>query len=248
MKGVILAGGTGSRLDPLTRVTNKHLLPIGKKPMIFHTIELLRDAFNITDIMIIMGKENAGDFLKLLGSGSDLHVELTYRIQDKAGGIAEALGLCETFASSNQQNNQQNNHTLVLLGDNIFLGEFENISLSKDEAAIFLKEVADPQRFGCPQFGEGNEKGEIITNIIEKPKSPPSNYAVTGLYIYPQSVFEVIKGLKPSLRGELEITDVNNYYLKQQKLKHFYFQGSWTDAGTFESMHKANRLFMDEEE
>lgn len=238
MKGVILAGGTGSRLDPLTRVTNKHLLPVGKKPMIFHTIELLRDTFNISDIMIIMGKENAGDFLKLLGSGSDLNVQLTYRIQDEAGGIAEALGLCETFAL----HDPQSNHTLVLLGDNIFLGEFEKISLSKDEAAIFLKEVTDPQRFGCPEF---DEKNETIRNIIEKPKSPPSSYAVTGLYIYPHSVFETIKGLKPSSRGELEITDVNNCYLQQKKLKHSYFEGSWTDAGTFESMYKANKLFFE---
>lgn len=236
MKGIILAGGTGSRLAPLTKVTNKHLLPVGRKPMILHPLELLRDKFKINDIMIVLGKENAGDFLKFLGSGSDFNVKLTYRIQDEAGGIAQALSLCEDFAKDTE-------HVIVILGDNVFLGDFNRFKLSREEAAILLKEVPDPQRFGCAEVDSKNN----IINIIEKPKNPPSKYAVTGIYIYPRSVFDIIKTLKPSARRELEITDVNNYYLKKGLLKYLIFNGEWTDAGTFESMHKANNLLFEKD-
>ncbi|MBI2109730.1 spore coat protein, partial [Candidatus Woesearchaeota archaeon] len=157
-------------------------------------------------------------------------------IQDEAGGIAQALSLCEDFAENTE-------HIIVILGDNVFIGEVNKFKLSKEEAGILLNEVNNPHRFGCAEFDQENN----LINIIEKPKNPPSNYAVTGLYIYPKSVFDVIKTMKPSARGELEITDVNNYYLKKGVLKYLIFEGEWTDAGTFESMHKANKIMFDNE-
>jgi len=232
MKGVILAGGLGTRLMPLTKVTNKHLLPVFNKPMIFYPIEKMKEA-GIKKIMIVTGCENAGDFMKLLGSGKEFGVELTYRIQDGAGGIAEALGLAEDFAGDEK--------ILVILGDNIFEDNIkdsaEKFEKSKYEAMIFLKEVNDPERFGVAEI-----KGDKIISIVEKPKEPKSNLAVIGVYMYTSEVFSIIKTLKPSWRNELEITDVNNTYLKRGTLTWDMIKGYWSDAGTFESLIRATEL------
>ena len=233
MKGVILAGGLGTRLMPLTKVTNKHLLPIYNKPMIFYPIQTLVDA-DIEDILIVTGGENAGEFLRLLGNGNQFGLEhIHYTYQQGEGGIAEALGLAEHFADGDS--------VIVILGDNIIE---DNIKPAVDDfrknetgAKLMLKEVDDPERFGVAHI-----KNNRITRIIEKPENPRSNYAVTGIYMYDAEVFNFIKNLKPSERGELEITDVNNNYISSGKMKFDFLQGWWTDAGTFKSLYRANTL------
>lgn len=234
MKGVILAGGLGSRLAPCTKVTNKHLLPVYDRPMIYYPIQTLLNA-GITDIMLVTGGQFAGDFLKLLGNGKDFGLKhFNYTYQEGEGGIADALSLCEYFVSGQP--------VCVVLGDNIIERNI-NQAVSKFKAAgnkgatILLKEVPDPQRFGVAEIV--NNK---ITKIVEKPKNPLSNFAVTGFYIYDNQVFNFIKKLKPSQRGELEITDVNNMYLEQDQLTYDVLEGWWTDAGTFQSLRKAGNL------
>lgn len=237
MKGVILAGGLGSRLRPLTLVTNKHLLPVYDRPMIHYPIECLVQA-GIRDVIVVTGGDHAGDFLKLLKNGKHLglrHLEFAY--QEGEGGIADALKLAEDFADGGK--------ICVVLGDNILE---KNIRRAAGDfftqpagAKILLKEVLDPQRFGVVRF-EGEGSNRRIAEIIEKPKDPPSNLAVTGIYFYDHRVFEICAGLKPSGRGELEITDVNNWYLGQGTLTHTTVEGWWTDAGTFESLHRASCL------
>lgn len=232
MKGIILAGGTGSRLYPLTKVTNKHLLPVGKYPMIYHAIFKLVEA-DIKDILIVTGKEHMGDVVNLLGSGSDFGVTFTYKVQDQAGGIAQALGLCETFVGTDIMT--------VILGDNVFsdnITEYvQKYKQQKNGAKILIKEVTDPHRFGVPEL-----EGSFIKSIEEKPKDPKSNYAVTGIYMFDSSVFEIVRGLKPSNRGELEITDVNNAYIEKGTLTYDVLSGWWTDSGTHQSLAKANEL------
>lgn len=228
-RGVVLAGGRGSRLGHLTRVTNKHLLPVGQYPMVYHPIKKLVGA-NITEIMLISGTEHMGDFVELLGAGRDLGCSLTYRVQDKPGGIAHALALAEDFC--------HNHMSVVLLGDNIFKDKLK-LPILKNEAMIFLNEVAEPQRFGVAEVDSYN--GTIIS-IEEKPEKPKSNLAVAGVYIYPPDVFDIIKTLEPSVRSELEITDVNNRYRELDRLNFWYLDGYWTDAGTYESLLEANKL------
>ncbi|MGB7435033.1 MAG: sugar phosphate nucleotidyltransferase [Candidatus Acidiferrum sp.] len=233
MKGVVLAGGTGSRLSPLTRVTNKHLLPIGNKPMVYYPIQTLVNA-GIEEILLVTGGNNAGDFLRLLGNGRDFGLRhLNYTYQEGNGGIAEALGLAEYFAAEEQ--------ICVILGDNIIENNIchavENFRKQKDGAKILLKEVEDAQRFGVAEVREHR-----VLNIEEKPKVPRSNFAVTGIYLYDSTVFQKIKRLNPSGRGELEITDVNNFYIEEGKLSYEMLHGWWTDAGTFESLLRANNL------
>lgn len=233
MKGVILAGGLGTRLYPLTKITNKHLLPVYDKPMIYYPLQTLVNA-GIKDIIIVTGGNNAGDFLRLLGNGSEFGLKhLNYTYQKGEGGIAEALGLAEYFAD--------NEKIVVILGDNIveenispYVEEFKN---QPDGAKVLLKEVPEPNRFGVPVF----ENGKII-HIEEKPKIPPSPYAVTGIYMYDHTVFDIIRTLKPSSRGELEITDVNNTYIRRGNLTYNILKGFWTDAGTFESLFRASEL------
>ncbi len=233
MKGVILAGGLGTRLYPLTKVTNKHLLPVFDKPMIYYPIQTLINA-GIHDILIVTGGNNAGDFLKLLGNGKEFglkHINYTY--QEGEGGIAEALRLAEFFAAGEK--------ICVVLGDNLIEKNIrkavENFGKQKKGARILLKEVSDPQRFGVPAL-----KGDRIIQIEEKPKNPKSQYAVIGIYLFDQEVFEIIKTLKPSDRGELEITDVNNRYIEKGLMTWDILDGWWTDAGTFESLLHANQL------
>ncbi len=229
MKGIILAGGTGSRLYPLTKVTNKHLLPVYDKPMIYYPLQTLMQA-GIKDIMIVSGRGHAGHFLELLGSGSDFGAHFTYEIQEQAGGIAEALGLAEDFADKKD--------VAVVLGDNIFQDNISDAVASfKSGAMIFLKEVPDAKRFGV-----ANINGKRIISIEEKPVLPKSNLAVTGLYIYDSSVFNIIRTLKPSGRGELEITDVNNEYIRLNVMDFSLLHGYWSDAGTFESLFRASEL------
>ncbi len=232
-RGVILAGGLGKRLDPLTRITNKHLLPVYDRPMIYYPIQTLVDA-GIRDILIVTGGNNAGDFLRLLGNGSEFglnHINYTY--QRGEGGIAEALGLAKHFA--------QGEKIVVILGDNLieksikrhvdeFIGQPEG-------AKILLKKVPDPQRFGVAEI-----KGGRIIGIKEKPQKPKSDLAVTGIYMYDPKVFDIIRPLKPSKRGELEITDVNNEYIKLGEMTFDVLDGWWTDCGTFESLFRANKL------
>lgn len=233
MKGVILSGGLGTRLHPLTKVTNKHLLPIYDKPMIYYPIQTLINA-GIDDILIVTGGNNAGDFLKLLGNGKEFglkHINYTY--QEGEGGIAEALRLAEFFASGEK--------VCVVLGDNIIEKNIrravKNFQKQKEGAKILLKEVSDPQRFGVPEL-----RGDRIIQIEEKPKEPKSQYAVIGVYLYDNDVFNIIKTLKPSNRGELEITDVNNRYIEKGLMTWDILEGWWTDAGTFESLLRANQL------
>jgi glucose-1-phosphate thymidylyltransferase len=232
MKGVILAGGTGSRLFPLTKVTNKHLLPVGQKPMIFHPVEKLVQA-GVRQILIVTGVEHMGAVVGLLGSGKDFGCQFTYRVQDEAGGIAQALGLAEAFVGSD--------HCAVILGDNIFEDDISAhvTAFQKQErgARILLKEVSDPQRFGVAEL-----VGDKVVGIEEKPKSPKSHFAVTGVYFYDHEVFRFIRTLKPSRRGELEITDVNNHYIAENKLSYGFLDGWWSDAGTFESLARVNQL------
>jgi glucose-1-phosphate thymidylyltransferase len=236
LKGVILAGGTGSRLRPLTKVTNKHLLPVGEKPMIFYPIEKLT-AIGIEDILIVTGLEHMGDVVALLGSGKDFNCRFTYRVQDEAGGIAQALGLAEVFSNEDS--------LAVVLGDNIFRDSLDkyaqNFINQKSGARIILKQVQNPQRFGIAEI----ENGKIV-QIEEKPKKSKSDYAVTGIYFYDSSVFEIIRALKPSARGELEVTDINNAYLARQQLAYDIMAGWWSDAGTFESLKRVNELIAKE--
>jgi glucose-1-phosphate thymidylyltransferase len=229
MKGIILAGGTGSRLYPLTKVTNKHLLPVYDQPMIYYPLYTLVTA-GITEIMIVSGRGHAGHFLELLGSGAEFGVRLTYEIQEKAGGIAEALGLADSWADDD--------NVAVILGDNIFEDNVKaDVTSFTNGAKIFLKEVPDASRFVVVELI--NDK---VISIEEKPKIPKSNYAVTGLYLYDPNVFSIIKNLKPSGRGELEITDVNNAYLKKGIMQYAILNGYWSDAGTFISLLRASIL------
>ncbi len=230
MKGIILAGGTGSRLYPLTKVTNKHLLPVGDKPMIYYPIEKLTEA-GISEILIVTGTEHMGDVVNLLGSGRDFGCRFTYKVQDEAGGIAQALGLAENFVG--------NDSMAVILGDNIFESDLKKAAneFNGSGAQIMIKQVPDPDRFGVVELD-----GDKIVGIEEKPDQPKSEYAVTGIYMYDSNVFEFIKTLKPSGRGELEITDVNNHYIRQGKMKYSILEGWWTDAGTPESYKTANDL------
>ncbi len=232
MKGVILAGGTGSRLYPLTKVTNKHLLPVGAYPMIYHAVLKLKEA-SIEDILIVTGKDHMGDVVNLLGSGFEFGVTFTYKVQDEAGGIAQALGLAEGFAAGQP--------ITVILGDNIFsdnISSYVNSFLSEGAGAkILLKEVNDPARYGVAEL-----HGPYILSIEEKPKRPKSSYAVTGIYMFDHQVFQIIKELKPSDRGELEITDVNNAYISVGQLTYDIMNGWWTDAGTHDSLAAANDL------
>lgn len=231
MKGVVLAGGLGTRLAPLTRVTNKHLLPIYDKPMIFYPIQYLVDC-GIKDIMIVTGGNSAGDFLRLLGNGSEFGLkDIYYTYQRGEGGIADALSLAHNFA--------EDEPVAVVLGDNIFENGIHQAidSYPGHGAMILLKDVPDPQRFGVPRL-----EGDRVTEIIEKPADPPSPYAVVGAYVYDSRVFEMIDSLELSARGELEITDVNNNYISCGEMRYGILDGWWTDAGTFESLLQANQL------
>jgi len=232
LRGIILAGGTGSRLMPLTKVTNKHLLPVGKKPMIYYPIEKLT-SIGIREILIVTGIEHMGDVVSLLGSGKQFGCRFTYKVQDEAGGIAQALGLAENFA--------QKQPIIVILGDNVFednLSDYADRFISqKTGARVMLKQVPKPERFGVALLSD-----EKIIGIEEKPKQPRSNYAIIGIYFYDASVFDIIRELKPSDRGEFEITDVNNAYIAKNQLAYDILEGWWTDAGTFESLDKANEL------
>lgn len=232
MKGVVLAGGTGSRLRPLTDVTNKHLLPVFDRPMVHYPLKTLAD-MGIWDVMLISGKEHAGHFLTLLGSGKNFGLHLAYEVQEEAGGIAQALGLAEDFVGRDR--------CVVILGDNIFEDNFSPALQAYHQqpagAKIFLKEVPDPERFGVAEV-----RGDRVVGIEEKPKRPKTAYAVTGLYLYDAEVFQVIRNLKPSGRGELEITDVNNAYIAAGTMTFEVVQGFWTDAGTFLSLLRANLL------
>jgi len=233
MKGVILAGGLGTRLYPLTKITNKHLLPVYGKPMVYYPIQTLVDA-GIRDILVVTGGMHAGEFLRLLGDGAEFglkHINYTY--QEGEGGIAEALRLARHFADGDR--------IIVILGDNIIersiKGAVEEFIKQPGGARILLKKVEDPERFGVAQF-----KGKKIISIEEKPKRPKSDYAVTGIYMYDEHVFDIIKTLKPSRRGELEITDVNNAYIRKGELEYSVLEGWWTDSGTFDSLLRANNL------
>lgn len=234
MKGVVLAGGLGTRLYPLTKITNKHLLPVYDRPMIFYPIEKLVKA-GITEIMVVTGGNHAGDFLQLLGNGKEFGLqELRYAYQEGEDGIAAALLLAKEFVAKDR--------FCTILGDNIFeddITEQVNKFASSDLGAfLFLKEVSDPERFGVAEL---NAKGELI-GIEEKPENPRSHYAVSGIYLYDSDVFDVITTLKPSARGEYEITDVSNYYIRQGKASYHIMDGWWTDAGTFESLFRAHTL------
>jgi glucose-1-phosphate thymidylyltransferase len=233
MKGVILAGGLGTRLYPLTKITNKHLLPVYDRPMIYYPIEALIQA-GIKDIMIVTGGKKSGDFLSLLGNGGDFGLKhLNYTYQKGEGGIAEALGLCEHWAAGEP--------VCVVLGDNIIERNItravRNFREQRTGAKIMLKEVHDPERFGVAEL-----KGDRVLSIEEKPKRPKSNLAVIGIYLYDARVFEIIRTLEPSDRGELEITDVNNWYIRDGSMTYEVLEGWWTDAGTFESLLRAANL------
>ncbi len=234
MKGIILAGGLGSRLDPLTRITNKHLLPVYDKPMIHYPLGALIGA-GVSEILIVTGGKNAGHFLELLGNGSELGLpHLNYTYQKGEGGIAEALSLARHFVGDERM--------CVILGDNILERSIaDQVAAYRTQtkgARILLKEVPDPERFGVPVFDDDDK----LIDIEEKPARPRSNYAVIGVYFYDSTVFEIIDGLEPSARGELEITDVNNHYLRRGELDYGVIEGWWTDAGTFPSLLRANNL------
>lgn len=236
LKGIVLAGGTGSRLKPLTKVTNKHLLPIGYKPMIYYPVEKLIGA-GVEEILMVTGVEHMGDVVNLLGSGKEFGCRFTYKVQDEAGGIAQALGLAEDFS--------QGGPVVVVLGDNIFQAALrdyvDRFVEQKKGARVLLKEVAEPERFGVAEVS-----GDKVIGIEEKPKKPKSNYIVTGIYFYDAGVFDIIKTLKPSGRGELEITDVNNAYIREGQMAFDVLEGWWTDAGTFDSLVRANELVIKE--
>lgn len=233
MKGVILAGGLGTRLLPLTRITNKHLLPVFDRPMIYYPLQALINA-GIRDILIVTGGAHAGDFLRLLGNGKDFGLErLHYAYQEGEGGIAAALALAEHFAEGDR--------ICVVLGDNIIegsiVGAVRRFARQPRGARVILKEVPDAERFGVAEIRDGR-----VVSIVEKPKRPKSNYAVTGIYLYDRQVFDVCRTLEPSGRGELEITDVNNWYLRRGQLSCEILDGWWTDAGTMLSLHRAGNL------
>jgi glucose-1-phosphate thymidylyltransferase len=232
LRGVILAGGKGTRLGELTKVTNKHLLPVGPFPMVYHPLKKLTGA-GIRDILLVSGTEHMGDFVELLGSGREHGCNLTYRVQDDAGGIAQALGLAELHCRGKR--------SLVILGDNIFLDPLQPMLAaaigSPDSAWVALKQVADPGRYGVAEL-----KDDRIFGIEEKPRQPKSDFAVAGIYLYPPDVYEVVKSLRPSSRGELEITDVNRHYLEHGRLGYTVLSGYWTDAGTLDSLAVANQL------
>ena len=234
MKGVVLAGGTGSRLWPLTRVTNKHLLPVGRMPMIFHPVLKLHAA-GLTEVLVVTGREHMGDVVSLLGSGSELGRSLSYRVQEDAGGIAQALGLAEGFAAGGP--------LLAILGDNVFehdlRDEARRFSARPRGARVMLRSVPDASRFGVATL---DPAGERVVRIDEKPATPASDLAVTGVYLYDDRVFDVIRTLTPSARGELEITDVNNAYIADGTLSFGLLEGWWSDAGTPASYARANRL------
>ncbi|TDG00323.1 sugar phosphate nucleotidyltransferase [Paenibacillus piri] len=234
MKGIILAGGTGSRLYPLTQMTNKHLLPVGKYPMIYHAVYKLLGA-GIQEILIVSGRHHMGSIVHLLGSGHEIGASFTYKAQDKAGGVAQALGLARTFAGGDL--------VTVILGDNIFSDELlPHVNAFKQRgggAHVLVKEVEHPEAFGVAEIVGGR-----IAAIEEKPRHPKSALAVTGIYMYDSRVFDIVKCLKPSARGELEITDVNNKYIAWGELTHEVLQGWWTDAGTHETLALANELSM----
>ena len=236
MRGVVLAGGTGSRLNPLTRVTNKHLLPVYDKPMVYYPIQTLVNA-GIEEILLVTGGKNAGDFLRLLGNGRDFGLKhLNYTYQEGEGGIAEALGLAEHFVNGDP--------VCVILGDNIIETNIcESVNKFRQQkrgAKILLKEVMDPERFGIAEI-----LGKDVIGIEEKPTLPKSNYAVVGIYLYDNTVFDKIRRLKPSGRGELEISDINNFYVQEGTLTWGKLDGWWADAGTFESLLRANTLVAD---
>lgn len=239
LKGVVLAGGTGSRLYPLTKVTNKHLLPVGRYPMIYHPLMRMRRA-GIRQVAIVTSPEHMGDVVNLLGSGRGLGLDLTYRVQDEPGGIAQAIGLCENFVGGDP--------FLVILGDNILeedLGDEvaayrQQLAEEGGGARVLLKEVPDPERYGVPRFED-----DRIVEIIEKPDNPPSNYSVTGIYFYDAQVFDFIRALKPSRRGEFEVSDVSTAYVQTGRFHHGILDGWWGDAGTLEGWHEANELARD---
>ncbi len=232
MKGVVLAGGTGSRLFPLTKVTNKHLLPVGQVPMLWFPVWRLRQA-GVEEILVVTGTEHMGAVVSLMGSGRDYGCRFTYKVQDEAGGIAQALSLAENFAGREP--------ICVILGDNIFqddLGREAECFLAQGSGArILLKEVPDPERFGVAEI-----RGEQVLGIEEKPRVPRSSWAVTGLYFYDEQVFDIIRTLRPSARGELEITDVNNAYIRMGQMTWGRLEGWWTDAGTHRSLARATEL------
>jgi len=236
MKGVVLAGGTGSRLFPLTKVTNKHLLPVGYAPMIWHPVWKLKES-GIEEILVVTGTEHMGDVVGCLGSGGELGCRITYKVQDEAGGIAQALALGENFAGGDR--------ICVILGDNIFQDSLDShvkaFDLQSRGARILLKEVDDPQRFGVAEI-----QGDRVVGIVEKPAQPKSRMAVTGIYFFDETVFDIIRLQKPSGRGEMEITDVNNAYISRGEMSFGNFEGWWSDAGTFRSLAHANELALAE--
>jgi len=229
MKGVILAGGLGTRLRPLTNITNKHLLPVYDKPMILYPLETLKRS-GITDIMIVCGREHAGHFMQFLGSGKEFGVKLSYALQDvNNGGIADALSYAKDFAEEGP--------IAVILGDNIFERDFKKaVQRFKDGAAMFFKKVHDPKRFGVPVFSKDGKK---ILRVEEKPQKPKSSYAQTGFYLFDENIFSVVKTLKPSGRGELEMTDAINHYVRKGNISFDFVRGAWLDAGTIESLFVA---------
>lgn len=232
VKGVVLAGGKGTRLWPVTKVAGKHFLPVGDKPIIYYPILTLKKA-GVKDILVVCGPEHTEQYVRLLGSGEEFGVNLYYTIQVEPVGIAHGLGLAKSFSDGHK--------VALILGDNIFGDEFSKVFANFDKrdggAAVVLKKVPDPERFGVVKF-----KGRKVERIIEKPKRPPSDWAVTGLYLYDNRVFDVIKTLKPSSRGEYEITDVNNYYINEGTMNFIKAKKFWIDAGTFDSLHQANLL------
>ena len=235
MKGIVLAGGKGSRLFPLTKVTNKHLLPVGKEPMLFHPIKQMVKA-NLTEILVVTSTDHMGDIVRCLGSGEEFECNITYRVQQSAAGIADALLLAESFAGGDK--------ICVMLGDNVFeksIVEYvKSFSKQKVGARVLLKKVSDPCRFGIAALDEHQ-----IMEIEEKPSSPKSSFAVVGLYFFDHKVFQFIKEISPSDNGELEITSVNNKYIELGELEYDICNGGWTDAGTFESLHEANKLMLE---
>ncbi|RAP76947.1 sugar phosphate nucleotidyltransferase [Paenibacillus montanisoli] len=230
MKGIILAGGTGSRLRPMTSILNKHLLPVGNYPMIHYALNKMAEA-GIDDILLVIGKSSAGLYVDYIGSGAPWGIQVSYKVQEEAGGIAQALGLAESFVRPGEK-------LLVLLGDNLFEDSLKtavkDFETNESGAWVFLKQVADPRRYGVPELENGR-----ISRILEKPEQPPSEYAVTGMYLYESDVFDIIRSVRPSTRGELEITDVNNVYASEGRLGYSHLSGWWTDAGTQQSLLEA---------
>ncbi len=235
MKGIILAGGRGVRLSPLTEITNKHLLPVGKEPMVWHPVKQLVGS-GIEEIMVITSTQHMGEIVNSLGSGRRFGCEFTYKVQEEVGGIAHALFLCEQFARGEK--------IVVLLGDNIFEYSIKPyVQAFREQVAgarVLLKAVDNPKRFGVAALDEKH-----VIEIEEKPAQPKSNYVVVGCYMYDDQVFDMIRKIKPSARGELEITSVNNIYIKQGQLQYSFVKGRWVDAGTFQSLNEANQLMLE---